>query len=238
MDTAKEVVKMRKATLVVLLLIAIALLPACAGTAEPTATPVPHTPTAAPTPAVSPLEKPTADPAEVLRGALAKELGVSETKVKVVRVAPKDAFSSALFEGGCKRVDLDPAPALPSGKAVLLTVGPESYVYYRDDGGWMRCGPSRAHLPAVGVPRAGDRQQMVYMAKEDLSKRLGISVDSISVERVDQVDWPDSSLGCPEPGKVYAQVITPGYRILLKADGKTYEYHSGAMRVLHCEAGR
>ncbi len=227
---------MRKATLVAILLIAVALLVACAGTAEPTATPVAPTPTAAP--AVSPLEKPTADPAEALRGALAKDLGVPEERVKVVRVAPKDALSSALFSGGCEKVEIDPAPALPSGKAVLLTVGPESYVYYRDDGGWMRCGPSRAHLPAVGVPRAGDRQQMVYMAKEDLSKRLGIPVDSISVERVDQVDWPDTSLGCPEPGKVYAQVVTPGYRILLKADGKTYEYHSGAMRVVHCETGK
>jgi hypothetical protein len=43
---------------------------------------------------------------------------------------------------------------------------------------------------------------------------------------VEAVDWSDTSLGCPEPGMAYAQVITPGYLIVLGAAGQTYEYHT------------
>ncbi len=43
---------------------------------------------------------------------------------------------------------------------------------------------------------------------------------------MEAVDWSDASLGCPEPGQVYAQVITPGYRVLLEAAGKEYEVHT------------
>ena len=214
-------------TIPILMLI---LLSACKATPSTPTLPNSSLPTTQP--AVSPVNTPV--PAKVLQADLAKELGVPKERVKIVKTVPKEELPSALFESGCREVKLDAASMLPQGQAVLLTVGPESYVYYRDGSQWMRCGPSRAHLPAVGVPIGGDRQQMVYLAKEDLAKQLGISVESISVESVEQVDWPDASLGCPEPGKVYAQVITPGFRILLQANGKTYEYHSGANRVVHC----
>ncbi len=52
------------------------------------------------------------------------------------------------------------------------------------------------------------------------------------------VDWRDSSLGCPEPGKSYLQVITPGYRVVLQADGQTYEYHTNREdRAVLCKGG-
>jgi hypothetical protein len=68
--------------------------------------------------------------------------------------------------------------------------------------------------------------QDTVAAKDDLSQRTGIPKSDIKVQAVEAVEWPDSSLGCPRPGMMYAQVITPGYRIVLEAGGKTYEYHS------------
>ena len=54
--------------------------------------------------------------------------------------------------------------------------------------------------------------------------------------KVEAVEWRDSSLGCPEPGKAYLQVITPGYLFVLEAGGKTYEYHADrGNRVILCE---
>jgi hypothetical protein len=41
------------------------------------------------------------------------------------------------------------------------------------------------------------------------------------------VEWRDGSLGCAQAGMMYPQVITPGYRIVLSADGVKYEYHTG-----------
>ena len=35
--------------------------------------------------------------------------------------------------------------------------------------------------------------------------------------------FSDSSLDCPQPGMSYLQVITPGYRVLLEADGRRFD---------------
>ena len=67
-------------------------------------------------------------------------------------------------------------------------------------------------------------------AKADLAERLGVPVDDVTVVSSEEVTWPDSSLGCPQPGMMYAQVLTDGSRILLSAGGRTYEYHSGGHR--------
>jgi hypothetical protein len=48
--------------------------------------------------------------------------------------------------------------------------------------------------------------------------------------------WPDSSLGCPQDSMVYAQVLTPGYLIVLETGGKVYEYHANRdTYVIFCE---
>jgi hypothetical protein len=64
-------------------------------------------------------------------------------------------------------------------------------------------------------------------ARADLAERLGVAVDDVTVVSSEEVTWPDSSLGCPQPGMMYAQVLTDGSRMLLSAGGRTYEYHSG-----------
>jgi hypothetical protein len=63
-------------------------------------------------------------------------------------------------------------------------------------------------------------------ARAHLSSRLGVSATEIVVVSIATVDWPDTSLGCPEPDRAYAQVITPGYRLLLSFRGEVYEYHA------------
>ena len=48
---------------------------------------------------------------------------------------------------------------------------------------------------------------------DDLSKRTGLPKSDIKVVSVEAVQWPDTSLGCPQPDMMYAEVVTPGYRI-------------------------
>lgn len=64
-------------------------------------------------------------------------------------------------------------------------------------------------------------------ARQDLAARLGLRIDEIRVVEARAVTWPDSSLGCPEPGRMYLQVLTPGYRVILEAQGQRYAYHAG-----------
>lgn len=72
---------------------------------------------------------------------------------------------------------------------------------------------------------------VVDIAKKDLSERLNLPVEEIKLVKEEAVDWPDTSLGYPEKGMMYAQVITPGFRIIVKAQDKLYEYHSDYKRI-------
>ena len=40
--------------------------------------------------------------------------------------------------------------------------------------------------------------------------------------------WSDASLGCPEEGFAYAQVITPGYKLVFDLAGVSYPVHTNA----------
>lgn len=73
-------------------------------------------------------------------------------------------------------------------------------------------------------------QSLVEKAKEDLAGRLSVPASQIDVLEARDVVWPDSSLGCPKPGMLYMQALTPGYLIRLRADGQDYEYHAGRSR--------
>jgi hypothetical protein len=59
-----------------------------------------------------------------------------------------------------------------------------------------------------------------------LVNELGLSPQDVTILSIEEVEWRDGSLGCPEPGMVYIQAIIPGYRILLEANGETYEVHT------------
>jgi hypothetical protein len=78
----------------------------------------------------------------------------------------------------------------------------------------------------------GDAQPIVDQAIADLEQRFGVSAQDVTVEQVKKTDFPDTSLGVPEPGKAYAQVITPGYIVRLTVAGKTYQYHGSGSRVV------
>lgn len=69
-------------------------------------------------------------------------------------------------------------------------------------------------------------QQIGALARETAARVLSVSVDTVTVERIEPVEWGDTSLGCPELGMAYAQVITPGYRVTVRVDDKLHEVHT------------
>ena len=64
-------------------------------------------------------------------------------------------------------------------------------------------------------------------AIEDLSRRLLVTRDQIEVVDVREVSWPDGALGCPEDGVLYTQAVVEGTQVLLRVDGRVYDYHAG-----------
>ena len=72
--------------------------------------------------------------------------------------------------------------------------------------------------------------EIIARARKDLARRRGMSDEKIVLKDAEAVTWPDTSLGCPQKGRVYAQVVTPGYRLVL-SDGTTdFEYHTDNYR--------
>ena len=74
--------------------------------------------------------------------------------------------------------------------------------------------------------RAEEVPPPVVQAQEKLAERLGVPVDQVRLVRYVEVEWSDASLGLPQPGVAYAQVITPGYRVILEAEGRWHEMHT------------
>ena len=93
--------------------------------------------------------------------------------------------------------------------------------------------PTASPVPTVSVPPGAE--PAVAAAKADAAGRTGTKESDWQVIELSPRDWPDTSLGCPQPGKAYAQVVTPGYLIKLAGANQRFEYHSGrANQLVFC----
>lgn len=63
-------------------------------------------------------------------------------------------------------------------------------------------------------------------ARAALAADLGIDPAEPRLISIEEVLWGDASLGCPEPGMAYIQMIVPGYRLVFEHAGQRYEYHT------------
>ena len=76
----------------------------------------------------------------------------------------------------------------------------------------------------------------VWTAIEDLALHLEINPDQVKVISFLKEEWPDSCLGLAAADEMCLQVITPGFRVLLGANGLRFEYHTdqsgGILRVI------
>jgi hypothetical protein len=71
------------------------------------------------------------------------------------------------------------------------------------------------------------KEDALERARKDLAKRLGVSENEIKEESVEKADFPDMALGAPVEDEMSGQMITPGWRIHLRASGNAYEYRAG-----------
>ena len=84
--------------------------------------------------------------------------------------------------------------------------------------------------PAQELPRdinPAVYAEVVELAMLDLQHRLGLEdISSIELVKISKREWGDTSLGNPQPGVSYAQVIVPGFALFLEVDGALYLYHT------------
>ena len=73
---------------------------------------------------------------------------------------------------------------------------------------------------------AEENSVFIVEMKQDLADRLAINPTNIQLVLIESVDWTDGSLGCAQPGELYIQVITPGYRVVFSDGDVQYSYHT------------
>jgi hypothetical protein len=79
---------------------------------------------------------------------------------------------------------------------------------------------------ATAITPAADLPAPVRLALETAARDAGVPVTQVELLDFEAVEWRTSGLGCERPGQVYAQVITPGYRVTARAAGSEAEYHT------------
>src|SRR3954469_14515310 len=96
-------------------------------------------------------------------------------------------------------------------------VPPPRLPYVTDAAG----GPSGTPVASAAVPRAVRRAVVA-----DAARRFKVTENAVVLVRAERVTWPDASLGCPEPGMGYMQVLTAGYRIMARTAEGELAYHA------------
>lgn len=144
---------------------------------------------------------------------------------------------------GCGQVEETEAePDLGAGVAgyrITLAYGGQVYEYHTDSGSLFRLchadGAAEAGEPVILDPVLNS---LVDLARRDLAAEFDLPVRRVFVVSVAPYEWPDTSLGCPNPEEAYETLPVPGYRILLRLGQQDYYYHSNYLQVLRCPEGR
>ena len=112
------------------------------------------------------------------------------------------------------------APSVPTQPPSIMPTQPPSPLPGVKPGGGLITRPEAEEW--------GKAPAAALNARADLANRLQIDPDTIKLVSVEAVNWPDGCLGVQTPGVMCTMVITPGYRVILEAGGKQYEYHTNA----------
>ncbi len=146
---------------------------------------------------------------------------------------------------GCPKRGETYAQVVTPGYRVLLSANDAVYRVHVGDGNAVVCGgglktsglrpipgETQQAEPESPIPEPNDPTvgRLVTSAREDLAKRLQVDAKDIQLLEARDVVWPDTSLGCPQPGMVYPQILRDGALVRLRVGKRTYAYHSGGGR--------
>lgn len=134
----------------------------------------------------------------------------SPGSVEVVPTTTEDAT------GDATGAPTESAPAATTSVTPTLGVGPASTPV---------AVPSATPVVPVAMP-AESIPEAVTAAQQVLADELEITTEEVTIVSFEWMEWPDSCLGVSQPDEMCAAVITPGYQVMLQADGEDYEYHT------------
>lgn len=87
------------------------------------------------------------------------------------------------------------------------------------------------------APAAQEKEEdtAAQLALSIAAEHLDVSSGELNLVALEEVQWQDSSLGCPKPGRRYLPVIISGYKAVVDYSGRHYNVHIGRGKGLVCE---
>jgi hypothetical protein len=73
-----------------------------------------------------------------------------------------------------------------------------------------------------------DKIPAAAAARDRLAQALGLAAKDVVIKSVEQRTWSDSCLGVVQQNVACADVIVPGYRVILQANGRLFEAHTNS----------
>jgi hypothetical protein len=77
-------------------------------------------------------------------------------------------------------------------------------------------------------------QSVIDPVVADIAKTAGVPVGEVVTVSAQPVTFPDGSLGCPQPGIAYTQMVVDGYKIVATAGGQTFDYRGTGSSFKRC----
>jgi hypothetical protein len=78
----------------------------------------------------------------------------------------------------------------------------------------------------ASTPVSGGGYPPAALASQNALRAVLSAPSEVLIKRIEPVSWTDSCLGVPRNNEFCAQVITPGFRVFLVANGLLYEFHT------------
>ena len=123
----------------------------------------------------------------------------------------------------------------PQGMAAALGDGDESgfmALFAAAAGCGLDMGGPPSQVPVVPAttPPTNDTfpAEIEAAARKFLAGELEVDEGDLRLESSEGVQWSDASLGCPQEGMLYAQVITPGYKLVFDLSGTLRAVHTNS----------
>jgi hypothetical protein len=177
-----------------------------------------------------------------VKSAVAAELDVEARELEVVEAEVVQWGNASL---GCPEEGKVYAQMIVPGYRFVLE--DEKGTVYRvhtsgDPRDFVLCDRPHEERPTLAPAPTGDAdvsvpKAVLEAAKERVAEARAVPIEALKLESAEREEWRNSCLGCAPPDAICAMVITPGYRIILRAGDAVYEVHTdlqGASAVL-CE---
>jgi len=164
--------------------------------------------------------------------ALAADLRIARDGILVDTIRAVEWPNSSV---GCPKPDRAYLDVITPGHKITLRVDGQIYVAHEARGRAFICHQSKA-FGGITARRELVFGPQMLAARKDLAGRIGVPEKEIQFVSGEGTSWTDASLGCPEPGVMYAQSKVDGWVLTFRHGTRAFTYNTDLNRTVPCPA--